>query len=110
MIVVRVELWPHGDSRRLKPLAQLTISNTERTAPDDPTRLVYLARLGDQTTLVAHRRDDGILVLVAMALAALVPLDHPPVHPGGGPGGPIEPVGRQARPSVGLRPQELDHC
>ena len=69
MIVVRIELWGAGDSRNLKTLDQLTITNVGSVGHGD--MCTYEVRHGDRTTTVRHRRSDGALELARLALTAL---------------------------------------
>ena len=62
MIVVRIELWGAGDSRNLKTLDQLTLTNVG---------CADHVRHGDRTTSVRHRRSDGALEVARLALNAL---------------------------------------
>jgi hypothetical protein len=69
MIVIRIELWGAGDSRNLKTLDQLTITNVGFAGYGDIC--TYEVRHGDRMTTVRHRRSDGALELARLALAAL---------------------------------------
>jgi hypothetical protein len=68
VIVVRVELWPFGDSRNLRTIEELTIVNVGRIEGD---RCRYEARLDGRLVELEHDRSDGALVLVTRALSAL---------------------------------------
>jgi hypothetical protein len=68
VLVVRIELWPFGDSRRLPAIEALTIVNVGRLEGD---RCRYEARCDDKVALVVHDRADGPVVLLARALVAL---------------------------------------
>ena len=69
MIVVRIELWGAGDSRNLKTIDQLTITNVGSAGHGDIC--TYEVRHGDRTTSVRHRRSDGALEVARLALNAL---------------------------------------
>jgi hypothetical protein len=69
MIVVRIELWGAGDSRNLKTLDQITITNVGFAGYGDIC--TYEVRHGDRTTTVRHRRSDGALEVARLALNAL---------------------------------------
>ena len=68
MIVVRVELWPGGDSRPLRQIAILGIVNI---GPEGDGRHAYEARLEGRIARLAHAQADGALALVARAIDAL---------------------------------------
>jgi hypothetical protein len=68
VLVVRIELWPFGDSRRLRAIEALTIVNVGRL---EGGRCRYEARCDDKVALVVHERADGPVVLLARVLAAL---------------------------------------
>jgi hypothetical protein len=68
VIVVRVEIWPKGDSRSLRQIESLTIVNL---GPADDGLHAYEARGQDRVARLTHRRTDGALVLVARAIEAL---------------------------------------
>jgi hypothetical protein len=74
MIVVRVELWPHGDPRPLRQIALLGIVNVGR---DGDGRHTYEARFEGRITRLSHDRADGALALVARAIAALAEGSEP---------------------------------
>jgi hypothetical protein len=75
MIVVRIELWPGGDSRDLKVLDQITITNIgDSKILSGVTR--YEVRHGDRTELIHHRRPQGALVLASRALRMLENLEE----------------------------------
>jgi hypothetical protein len=84
VIVVRIELWPFGDSRRLMALDELTIVNVGTL---EGSRCRYEVRLGDEVAILVHDRGDGAAALAAAALAVLLP----PVNSRG--------VGRPMRPA-----------
>lgn len=67
MVVVRVELWPLGNSRELQVLDQFTIWNLDAPRAG---RHGYAALVAGERVAFSHRREDGALVLVRRALAA----------------------------------------
>ena len=56
MLVVRIELWPHGDRQRSKTLAVMTISNDGTGTTDFGN---YLVALGHVTDTPEHLRRGG---------------------------------------------------
>lgn|GEM_PF-4603303 len=68
MIVVRIELWPYGDSRSLMALEELTIVNIGTA---EGSRCRYEARLGAAVALLVHDPEDGPVDLATAALNAL---------------------------------------
>lgn len=68
MLVVRVEIWPSGDSRAQRQIEALTIVNV---GPAGPGWHAYEARHDGGVALVRHRQVEGALVLVARAINAL---------------------------------------
>lgn len=68
MLVVRVEIWPGGDSRVLRQIDVLTIVNVGLAEHGEHA---YEARRGDGLANIRHRQSDGALALVARAIDAL---------------------------------------
>lgn len=68
MLVIRIELWPGGDARRLRSIELLTIVNVGWL---DDERCRYEVRLGEDLARVKHRRSDGAVALTARALSAV---------------------------------------
>jgi hypothetical protein len=81
VIVVRIELWPFGDSRRLLALEELTIVNVGSIGG---SRCRYEARLGDDVALLVHDREDGPVALAAAALGLLAHGTRVALSPGVG--------------------------
>jgi hypothetical protein len=79
MIVVRVELWPFGDSRPLRQIAILGIVNV---GPECDGWHAYEVRCDGKVAPLRHRRPDGALVLVARAIAALETAELDPLAAG----------------------------
>lgn len=73
MLVVRVEIWPGGDSRYLQQIEALTIVNIGEF---DEGKHAYEVRCGDRFVETSHRQRDGALALVARAIAALDEVEH----------------------------------
>lgn len=73
MLVVRVEIWPGGDSRYLQQIEALTIVNIGSV---DDGKHTYEVRCDDRFAETVHRRGDGALALVARAIAALDEVEH----------------------------------
>lgn len=69
MTVVRIELWPFGDSRRLMALEELTIVNVGTL---EGNRCRDEARLGTDVALLVHDREDGPVALAAAAMTVLL--------------------------------------
>lgn len=74
MIVVRVELWPGGDSRPLRQIAILGIVNV---GAEGDGRHAYEARFEGRMTRLSHDRADGALALVARAIDAFADGSEP---------------------------------
>lgn len=68
MLVVRVEIWPGGDSRAQRQIEALTIVNVGSA---EPGWHAYETRHDGRLAQVRHRQGDGALVLVARAIDAL---------------------------------------
>lgn len=68
MLVVRVELWPGGDSRVLRQIAATTIVNVGRTRG---AKHHYEVRSLGLLAEVRHLQSDGALKLVERSIAAL---------------------------------------
>jgi hypothetical protein len=68
MLVVRVEIWPGGDSRAQRQIEALTIVNVGLA---EPGWHAYETRHDGRLAHVRHRQVDGALVLVARAIHAL---------------------------------------
>jgi hypothetical protein len=68
MLVVRVEIWPGGDSRAQRQIEILTIVNV---GPSGAGWHAYEARSDGGVAHVRHRQIDGALALVARAIDAL---------------------------------------
>ncbi len=82
MLVLRLEIWPFGDARRVQAIEQLTITNVGWI---DDERCLYEVRLGDRMCRVRHRRADGAVVLGKLALTAILRRrsnGDPPADPG----------------------------
>jgi hypothetical protein len=69
MIVVRIEIWPGGDSRGLREIDRLTIVNV---GPDRKCWFVYEARHQADVARLRHRRQQGVDALLTKAFAALL--------------------------------------
>ncbi len=76
MIVVRVELWPRGDSRTLRQIELLSIVNVG-LGPAVDGRHTYEARRKGLIARLHHDQADGALVLVARAIDALAAGSEP---------------------------------
>jgi hypothetical protein len=68
MLVVRIEIWPGGDSRAQRQIEALTIVNI---GPAGVGWHAYEARHDGGVAPVRHRQAEGALVLVARAIDAL---------------------------------------
>jgi hypothetical protein len=68
MLVVRVEIWPGGDSRGQRQIEALTIVNV---GVAEQGWHAYEIRHDGRLAQVRHRQVDGALVLVARAINAL---------------------------------------
>lgn len=68
MLIVRVELWPRGDSRSLQQIELISIVNVGESHDGI---YEYEARGNGDVVRLRHRRTDGALPLVARAIRAL---------------------------------------
>ena len=66
VIVIRMELWPNGDSRRLQHLEVATMTHLDARGPE----CRYVVRRGVAAEFV-HVRSDGAWTLLERAIAAL---------------------------------------
>ena len=73
MLVVRVEIWPGGDSRRLSQIEALTVVNVGLV---EDGKHAYEVRSAGRFAQTVHRQSDGALALVARAIAALDELEN----------------------------------
>jgi hypothetical protein len=69
MVVVTVEIWPHGDARRKREAAKVVISNVG----GDQQTGEYNAAMQEDGKLkrvdrIVHERADGVLSLLAKTL------------------------------------------
>ena len=86
MLVVRVEIWPGGDSRAQRQIEALTIVNVGSA---EPGWHAYETRHDGRLAHVRHRQGDGALVLIARAIDALELTAEVDVQPApGGDGSP----------------------
>lgn len=74
MIVARIEIWPHGDSRALREIDRVTIVNVGAASEGNH---LYEARHAGLIATFRHRCADGAAVLLTRALAALVERGEP---------------------------------
>jgi hypothetical protein len=65
MLVARIELWPYGDSRALRQIAAVTIVNV---GYDEDGYHAYEARSEARVVRLRHRRADGPLTLLRLAI------------------------------------------
>lgn len=67
MVVVRIEIWPHGDARLVQQIGMMTISNITPNVGEAET--TYEVRIDGKPGFdVKHFRKNGIWRLVKLAL------------------------------------------
>lgn len=66
MLVVKVEIWPGGDSERAYEIDRLYAGNVSRLAPT--SNYVWELKSGGEGELKGHRRTDGAWVLIEKIL------------------------------------------
>jgi hypothetical protein len=86
MLVVRLELHPRGDAKRVREIGRIEISNVSELAPvsDYQFNVTFVRRVGDGEVreigygrVSGHRRDDGAWKLVQRVIEQIVPKVHP---------------------------------